>query len=126
MWSVLIFGIFLFYITVYSSFVFCIEKLPDADNLFNAVKKPSFIESNSSNTDIDWDKLAKSKMPLDSEVCKNTHAVPPPCSYEPQSAALKPTLGDPHEKALNERKRHSEGADEDTEGWCMKCVFITV
>jgi len=87
------------------------EQLPDADSLFSTVKKPSFFDSNSSNADVDWDKLAKSKMTLDSEVCKDTHTVPPPLSYEPQSAALKPTLGDPHDTVLSERKRHVKDTD---------------
>lgn len=89
------------------------EQLPDADELFSTVKKPSFIDSNA---DVDWDKLAKSKMPSDSEMCKDTHTVPPPSSYEPQSAALKPTLGDPHEAILNERKRHAKDDSANPDG----------
>jgi len=92
------------------------EQLPDADKLFSEVKKSTFVDSNASNADIDWDKLAKSKLPLDSEVCKNTHTVPPPSSYEPQSAALKPTLGDPHETVLSERKRHAKGTGANSDG----------
>jgi len=89
------------------------------------VKKPS--DSNSSNADIDWDKLAKPKMPLDSEVCRDTHTVPPPLSYEPQSAALKPTLGDPHDTVLSERKRRvkdTDRTDAASGGKCMKFFKI--
>ena len=96
------------------------EQLPDADELFTTVKKPSFLNSKSCNTDIDWDKLAKSKMPSDSDVGSDTHTVPPPVSYEPQSAALKPTLGEPHEAALKERKRHVKDTDADSAGLYMK------
>jgi len=100
------------------------EQLPDADKLFTTVKKPSFIDSNSSNDDIDWDKLSKSKVPFNSEVCKNTHTVPPPQSYEPQSAALKPTLGNPHEAIPSERKRHAKGTNTDSDGWYMKSYLV--
>jgi len=95
-------------------YMFGAEHLPDAGELFNAVKKSSFL--NSSKTDIDWDKLAKSKGPSDSEVCSSTHTVPPPVSYEAQSAALKPTLGNPHEAVLKERKRHAGDTDADSTG----------
>jgi len=84
--------------------------------VFSTVKKPSFLDSQSCNTDIDWDKLAKCKMIPDSNVCASTHTVPPPVSYDPQSAALKPTLGDPHEAVLKERKRCVSDTDEDSAG----------
>ena len=107
--------------------VYCMcgaEQLPDVGELFTAVKKPSFLDSNSSKTDIDWDKLAKSKRPSDSEVCSSTHTVPPPVSYQPQSAALKPTLGNPHEAVLKERKRPAKDTEADSEGWCVKYFLI--
>lgn len=105
--------------------MFCAAgQLPDADKLFNAVKKPSFLGSKSCDTDIDWDKLAKTKMPSDSDVRTNTHTVPPPVCYEPQSAALKPTLGDPHEAVVNERKRHVQDTDVDSSGLYMISFFI--
>lgn len=115
-----------FYTSCYTHLFCGAEQLPDADKLFSLVNKSSFLDSTSSNTDIDWDKLAKSTMPLDSKVCNDTHTVPPPVSYEPQSAALKPTLGDPHEAALKERKRHAKDADTDLDGWCIKYFFIVL
>jgi len=97
--------------------LFCgAEQLPDAEKLFSVKKKSSFLDSESSNTDIDWDKLAKSKVQLDSEVCSSPHAVPPPVSYQPQSAALKPTLGDPQEAVLKDRKRPAKHTDGDSDG----------
>jgi len=100
------------------------EQLPDAGELFTTVKKPSFLDSKSCNADIDWDKLAKSNTPSESDVCTNTHTVPPPVCYDPQSAALKPTLGNPHEVMLKERKRHLKDTDEDSAGLCMKSFSI--
>jgi len=95
----------------------CADKLLDADKLFSTVKKPSFLDSKSSHTDVDWDSIVKSrKMAVDSELCKNTHTVPPPISYEPQSASLKPTLGDPQGAVLNERKRRVKDSDADSDG----------
>ena len=107
-------------------FLLCAEHLPDADKLFSVVKKSSFLDSKSSSTDIDWDKLAKTKTSFDSEVCYNTYAVSPPVSYEPQSAPLKPTLGtvgDPHEAVPKERKRHTKDTDADSNGWCAKFLI---
>jgi len=96
--------------------VYAAEQLPDADKLLSTVKKPSFLDSKSCNTDIDWDKLTKSKMTSDGDACTSTHTVPPPVSYEPQSAALKPTLGDSHEAGVKERKRHVNDANVDFTG----------
>ena len=84
------------------------------------------MDSKSSHVDIDWDKLAKSKMPLENETraAGDTHTVPPPVSYESQSAALKPTLGDPHEASLMKRKRHTDHTDTDSHGWYTKSFLI--
>lgn len=95
---------------------FSADQLPDAEKLFSTVKKPSFLDSKSKNTDIDWDAMAKSKVSVESVVCSNTHTVPPPVSYEPQSSALKPTLGDPHEALLTDRKRHVKSTDAESAG----------
>ena len=101
------------------------EQLPDADKLFSSVKKPSFLDYKSCKTDIDWDQLAKSKVQSSAEACSNTHTVPPPVSYDPQSAALKPTLGDPHEAILKERKGHVKDTDADSAGLYMRAFFWT-
>ena len=57
-------------------------------------ERPDFLKNKTGN-DINWDKLTKDDTVAEEEVdLSNTHAIPPPQSYEPQTDNLKPTLGD--------------------------------
>jgi hypothetical protein len=88
------------------------ECLPSAEKMFKSVTKAGFLDVKNKE-DIDWDKMITSKSEELDVKCSNTHAMPPPKSYESQSPALKPTLGDTT-VIKTSRKRHA-GNDDDTE-----------
>ena len=69
----------------------CADALPPPD--FEKVQKPSFLDDKTQKV-IDWDKIAKNNTSEDTVDIKNTNAMPPPKSYEPQTDKLKPTIGD--------------------------------
>lgn len=93
------------------------NSLPTAGEMFQTVKKAEFLGS-SKTPEIDWDKLVTNKANDTETKCEDTHAVPPPNAYEPQTQALKPTLGD-----ITVRKRH---ADDDEETNVESKLYLTI
>ncbi len=69
------------------------QKLPSPK--FESVAKPSF--RGNDKLHVDWDKVVKNIIPeVDDGLDRtNTHCMPPPKTYEPQTDNLKPTIGDP-------------------------------
>ena len=69
------------------------SKLPSPK--FESVTKPGFKANEK--LDVDWDKVVKNVIPeVDDGLDRtNTHCMPPPKTYDPQTANLKPTIGDP-------------------------------
>ena len=71
------------------------EPLPKPTDLFEQVSKPIFLKDRTKG-DIDWDRIIKDETKPEEEVTadiRNTNSVPPPKSYDPETDALKPTLG---------------------------------
>jgi hypothetical protein len=81
--------------------------------LFETVTKASFLDVKNKE-DIDWDKIVTSKSEELDVKCSDTHAMPPPKSYDSQSPALKPTLGDTT-VVQTSRKRHAGNEDDSDE-----------
>ena len=68
--------------------------LPSATVVFETASKPDFLAKKQA--DVNWDKLAKNKLGNSTEIDVaniDSHNVPPPQSYDSQSANLGPTLG---------------------------------
>lgn len=77
--------------------------LPSPVGLFRDAQKPEFLRDKTKGS-IEWSKYVKNTTVADEEeqAISSGHNVPPPTSYEPNSAPLKPTLGF---NSLNTTKR---------------------
>ena len=65
------------------------EALPPPEQVFENTKKPEFLKRK---RDINWDEAATNNITEKVDI-SNTHAIPPPTSYDILSEHLKPTLG---------------------------------
>jgi len=82
--------------------------------MFETVTKPSFLEARKKK-DVDWDKVTTDKSQEDRANCSNTHAIPPPESYDSQTPALKPTLGDTAVTKTRHKRHVGDEHEEDDE-----------
>ena len=70
------------------------NKLPSAEKALEETVKPKFLESHKTKGHIDWEKHVKNDTLQEEEVSiTNTHAIPPPKTYTPETEPIKPTLG---------------------------------
>ncbi len=85
--------------------------LPPPKDLFEKVDKPDFLK-NRSKTDINWDNLVMNDtvLEVDDDLDRsNTNCMPPPESYDSQTEAIPPAIGDPSESGATKRPASSGG-----------------
>ena len=79
-------------------------KLPSAKDVLEKQQNPDFLK-HCGKKDIDWDRVVKNEIDKEDEVViTNTHAIPPPQSYEPSTDNIKPTLGETDEQEAKKKR----------------------